>query len=163
MEYDLVKRADDLAKYNQRFCLSPEQWIGCKVVLEGEWQSVRFQPDQRGNVPKERGLYAFVLRPAISGIFELGYLMYLGQTGHGSARTLHDRFGDYLQPSKVRKRTHIARMMEKWQDYLVFYFIKLKDATNLKALEAGLNDALIPPFVTSDYSIQIRAAVRAFQ
>jgi len=88
--------------------------------------------------------------------------MYIGQTGHGNARTLRARFDAYFQPTKIRKRARIARMMEKWQDHLVFYFAPLATVPDLKSLEVGLNDALIPPCVTGDFSPAIREAVRAF-
>jgi hypothetical protein len=162
MAYDVVKRADDLAAYLQWFCLSPKQWAACNIVPCGQWQSVRFQRNQRQNVPQVRGLYAFVLRPTVPAIFELGYLLYFGQTGHGNARTLYDRFDDYFQPTKIRKRARIARMMDKWQDHLMFYFVDLTNVQDLKTLETAFNDAMIPPFVSGDFSPAIREAVRAF-
>lgn len=162
MAYDLVKKADDLGAFRQTFCLSPTQWAKCAIQPPIQWQSVPFRKGERPNVPQSRGLYAFVIRPTVSALFEHGYLMYIGQTGHGNARTLRARFDEYFQSTRIRKRAQIARMMDKWQNHLVFYFAPLATVADLKSLEVDLNDALIPPCVTGDFSPAIREAVRAF-
>ena len=162
MAYDVVQRAKELKTYSQDFILSPVQWAGCKVPGPVAWQPVVFDKTQRPLIPKERGLYAFVVKPAVAPIFDHGYLMYIGQTGHDSDQTLYDRFDQYFQDSLVRKRPKIAWMIEMWKKHLIFYFVPLPKTTDLKAMEADLNDALMPPCVTGDYSPEIRAAVKAF-
>jgi hypothetical protein len=162
MAYDLVDTADELDKYRQTFWLSPVQWAKCTIAAPLAWQQVPFKKSERPRVPRTRGLYAFVIRPSISALFEHGYLMYVGQTGHGSGGTLQTRFDHYFDPKRNRKRPQIARLMQKWQDHLVFYFVPLANIPDLKALEKTLNDAALPPSVTADYSPAISEAVRAF-
>lgn len=162
MSYDFVKLAEELEDFRLRFCLSPKQWAACTYTSQLQWRSVPFKKAERIKVPKSRGLYAFVVRPNVAAVFEHGYLVYIGQTGHITNRTLNDRFDDYFQPSQIRKRPKLAWMMSKWQDHLLFYYVDLDATPDLKVIETGLNDALLPPFVTGDFSPKIRRAVKAF-
>jgi hypothetical protein len=161
--YDFVNRSIELGGFRKEFILSPNQWATCSVVGPLAWQFVPFKKSERSKLPKARGLYAFVLRPSVASIFEHGYLMYIGQTGHGNSRTLYDRFPEYFQDTLLRKRPKLAELMQKWGDYLLFYFIPLQAILDLKAMETGLNDALVPPCVTNDFTPIMRKAVKAFK
>jgi hypothetical protein len=160
---DLIQFSDDLGSYRQWFCLSPPQWLACSHGLQLSWSSVKFEPAQQSAIPQSRGVYAFVVKPKVKGFFELGYLMYIGQTGARSDRTLRDRFGEYLRQSHVKKRVRIDKMMQKWGNHLYFYYVALPSGDHdLKDIELKFNDALIPPCVAGDFSPAIATAVRAW-
>ena len=88
--------------------------------------------------------------------------MYVGITGHVSAeRTLRDRYRDYLR--ERGKRVQIWHMLRKWTDHLYFHFSVVLDAIELDQLEVALNDAIIPPYVTNDFSAQVRRLIRTLR
>ncbi len=90
--------------------------------------------------------------------------MYIGQVGHGNdTRTLFARYGDYLREQKQNKRPSVHYMLNNWETCLDFCYAEVRDKRiNLKKLERALNDSLIPPFSTNDFSADIRQAKKAF-
>lgn len=163
MAYDLVDLGKELTSYVQSFCLSPSQWQLYGRADGLQWTTIQFTEANRQLVPQSAGLYAFSISPAVSDIFEHHYLMYIGQAGFNSANTLYKRYQDYITPSKVARRPKILRMKELWPDNICYSYTVVDVATtNLKDIETELNDALIPPCVTGDFSTEIRRAKKAF-
>ena len=81
MAFDIIKFSDKLQSYKQWFCLSPQQWQACQLNISFSWNSVKYERQNRNSIPKQRGIYAFVVKPDVSEIFDHGYLLYIGQTG----------------------------------------------------------------------------------
>lgn len=164
MPYDLIQRIDELRKFKMTFVVSPKNWQNFSTPVPLNWVSVRFTSANRISVPTEKGVYAFVIGHHDTGLPPHGYPMYVGQTGHDSNQTLRLRYGVYLsdQKSKSDKRPKVKELLTRWKDCLFFYYAPVTDRRySLKKLEAALNDSLIPPCSTNDFSAGVRTAVRA--
>src|ERR1041385_8587129 len=107
-----------LKRYQQNFVLAPTQLrkFSTKAVLN--WQKVKFTQANRGSIPKNRGIYAFVVERNGFQLPPHGYVMYVGITGKTptSVRTLRSRYGEYLQEKRVNKRAGVHYMLNNWED-----------------------------------------------
>ena len=72
---------------------------------------------------------------------------------------------DTIYKSKKKsKRRHIYLMLNKWEDYLYFYYAEVDPTqTDLKQLEQTLLDTLTPPFSKKGYSAEIGNIIRGLQ
>lgn len=158
MAIDFVKKVDELGSWQREFILSPVQWAAFSAPCDLEWYWVPFGRANRGDLPDEKGVYAFVVEPTLDNVFTHGYVMYIGQTGHESNHTLKKRFGDYLSNQRNINRRHgIHYLLNKWSSHLFFYFSEVDDsAVSLKSVEKALNDALLPPYSIGDLSAEIK-------
>lgn len=169
MIHDFENNLKDLKYYKQDVILDPARWSGFASPVQLNWRSVRFDAENRNHIPHERGIYAFVVQFQDHQASPLplpihGYVMYAGITGHRSAdRTLNDRFGDYLRDQKRPKRMSIYSMLNKWAGHLFFHFSTVGPEVQLDTLETTLNDAIIPPYVTNDFTAEVRALVRTLR
>lgn len=167
MLHDFDRNLRDLKHFEQRVVLSPKQWSSFVPPVPLDWQSVQFTGANRSNVPKERGIYAFVVQFQDHSVNPLrlpqhGYIMYVGITGHiGVTRTLYDRFGDYAR--ERGKRIRIYSMLQKWSQHLFFHYATVPVGVALDQLELAINDAIIPPYVTGDFSAGVKPLVKALR
>ena len=169
MLIDFDKNVAGLKEYQQNVILDPKQWRAFQNQAALQWQSVKFEQASLANIPDVRGIYMFVVQfqdhSALPIRFPLhGYIMYGGITGDASnARTLRSRFKDYLRDQKRAKRVQIWLMLNKWKDDIYFHYSPVAPTVDLGALETDLNDAVIPPYVTNDFSAEVREMVRALR
>lgn len=169
MLHDFESNLSLLKNFQQHVVLSPSRWHSFSPNPPLQWQSVRFGAATINNVPEQRGIYAFVVQFQDHSIVPIalpshGYVMYGGIAGHvGASRTLRDRFRDYLRDQRRAKRVQIWSMLNKWRDDLFFHFSVVSDTTDLGTMEYALNDAIIPPYVTNDFSAEVRPLVRALR
>ena len=169
MLVDFDRNLRDLNHFQQGVILMPERWRSFQPASPLEWRSVRFAAANRQAVPDQRGIYAFVVQfqdhAALPWTLpQHGYVMYIGITGHvGVERTLRARYGDYLRDQRRAKRIQIWSMLNKWRNDLFFHYAAVDDAFDLGAAETAINDAIIPPYVTNDFSAEVRALVRTLR
>lgn len=165
---DFESNLSQLKNFQQNVILSPGQWRSFVPPEPLAWDKVKFRPENRGAVPEQRGIYAFIVQFQDHGQLPLslpphGYVTYGGITGAEADRTLRDRFGDYLRDQRRPKRWQIHSMLNKWADDIYFHFAPVGPNFDLAALETALNDAIIPPYVTNDFSAEVRALVRVLR
>ena len=163
MTNDFAQNVDLLAQDMRWFMLSPVRWKQSRVTVPLSWVGVRFEATNRTQVPDASGIYCFIVRHENDHFPPHSYLMYIGITGaHNRTRTLRNRFSDYIREQTHNKRPRIHYMLTKYAHDLFFYFVAV-DGNNipLEQLEADLNDALVPPCVTNDFSAEVRRHVRA--
>lgn len=166
MLHDFNKNLSDLRDYRQNVILHPQQWRSFAPPCALNWEYVKFGVPKE-NIPEQRGIYTFVVQfqdhhnaPFLFPIH--GYVLYGGITGHDNPeRTLRKRYYDYLL--EKGKRIQIWSMLTKWKDDLFFHFSPIDDQADLAALELALNDAIIPPLVTKDFSAEVRELVRVLR
>jgi hypothetical protein len=160
-EYDWIDAAaEDARTYRREFLLWKTQWGNYPDPIPLNWKCVRFEKDNRSQIPSRKGIYAFFVEPRIANFPSHGYLMYIGQTGQDSNHNLRKRFGDYLGKSEGKKRPSIKYMLTKWKGYLYFYYAEIDpDQINLEQLERTLLDTFTPPFVKKGFSGKIKSAV----
>jgi hypothetical protein len=169
MPYDFDSSLKELTNFQQHFILSPAKWRSFAPSPQLVWKKLKFDPSLIGLVPEALGIYAFVLQfqnhdAPPNHLPSHGYVLYVGITGHRAPqRTLRDRYRDYLREKTRAKRRQLWVMLNRWPDDLYFHFAEVGGATNLGQLETQLNDAILPPYVTNDFSPEVRALVRAFR
>lgn len=146
------------------FLLNPGRWRTYALAHPLAWQSVRFEDQSRASVPKERGIYAFVVKHDNGYFPPHGFIMYIGITGiRGSQRTLRERYGDYIRERQRNKRPAVYFFLNAYKDDLFFYYASMTStAANLEELEKALNDAIVPPFNKKDFSARMLRIIRAF-
>lgn len=158
---DLLK---NMTWYSQTFILYPTKLAALSLPTSLTWQSIQFNPANKGAVSNKRGVYAFVVRHDDSNLPPHGYITYVGITGHSSARTLQARYEDYLREQRRPKRLAIHQMLVKWRDCIHFYYAEIDDTLiDLSAIEKGLNSAIIPPFSSNDFDVDVRQAKGAWE
>jgi hypothetical protein len=169
MPIDFESNLKDLKNYQQHVLLAPDRWRRFAPAAPLHWSNVKFEAGNRGAVPENRGIYAFVVQFQDHGQLPIplpphGYVMYAGVTGEVAAgRTLRDRYGDYLREQRRSKRRSIWLMLNKWKEDIYFHYAPVDAAFDLGAAEEALNDAMIPPYVTQDFSAEVRELVRALK
>lgn len=152
-----VKNARD---YKQAFILWTTQWNNYPNPIPLNWKCVKFEKDNRDQIPSKKGIYAFFVEPRIANLPSHGYLMYIGQTGQDSNHHLRKRFGDYIGKRESTKRHSIKYLLNTWRGYLYFYYAEVDpDQINLKQLETILLDTFTPPFVKEGFSGKIKSEV----
>jgi hypothetical protein len=166
----MVERLDPikLGKYykaNQTaFFLDIKKWHSFRTRYKFDWDVVPFQPDKRDDVPEVPGLYAFVVSSDHPKLPPHAYVLYVGQSGHGTSKhNLKKRFGDYLRDQKNGTgRYAVCRMLVEFKDDLKFYFAAMPNAKlELEDVETKLLSAIIPPVNQNDFEADIKVARKA--
>lgn len=168
---DLVAITDSLKSFNQDFILSSRRWAAHSSTHIFSWKRVKFQKNNRKDVPDKPGIYCFVVRPEVAFLDEIGYLMYIGEAGAprapraSSKNTLRKRFDSYFCEKTKIKRPYITYLLNKWQDHLHFYHCAVDptQASSLLALESELIGTFMPPYNVNDFPVDIAAPVKAFR
>lgn len=159
---DFVKEIVALKGSQITFTLHPDSWAKCPVKAKLNWQGLNFTEANQVNVPKKRGIYAFIIEPPVASFPPHGYLVYVGITGHESkTRTLYARYGEYMKRLQERKRPRVLFVLAHWFKNVRFYYAHVDNRHNLANLELAFNDAFIPPGVTGDFSAEIRPQTKA--
>jgi len=146
------------------FVVSPSEFHRADIVPRLAWQSVKFLAKEKAGVPEEPGLYAFVVKMPFAGLPPHGWVMYIGQTGHGdSDATLRGRFGQYLRDKRGPKRPSIFYMLNAWDGHLEFFYTPLPHRkAELEDLETQLLGAFRPPFTDRTYPAAYMSPRHAF-
>ena len=162
---DILKLSKDIKWYSQRFVIHPDQLMSLTLPASLEWKSRKFNEENKEEIPKDKGVYAFVLQHNDNNLPSHGYITYIGITGKKSkARNLNIRYREYLRDQKIPKRPSIHEMLVKWKDCIQFYYASLKDTDlDLSEVEKKLNDAIIPPYSTNDFTATVRTAKGMFE
>lgn len=155
---EFVERVERFKAERRSFYLSPDRWNNSRVKIPLEWAEIKFEQGSKAQVPDNGGIYAFIVKHPNDHFPPHGFVMYIGITGErGKERTLRDRFGEYLYEKAKNKRVKLHFMLNKYKENLYFNYVAL-DAhdVDLSQLEIDLNDALVPPVGTKDFSAEIR-------
>ena len=140
---------------------------GEHVIPALAWDSVSYGDEELDRVPDDRrGVYAFAVCRNSDVLPPHGYILYIGIAGKDSQRPLRERYKDYLNVKKVKKRARIARMIGTWHQVLRFFFAHVGDdfsSEDLKTLEKQLNTAIMPPFSEGDLEAETKQKRRAFR
>jgi len=164
MVHDFAQKVDALNADIKPFLVSPTRWRTSRVTTPLTWTFLSFTEANRTNVPLAAGVYAFVVRHENNHFPAHGFIMYIGITGaNANGRTLRDRYGDYLREQKKKKRPRIHYMLTKYKQDIHFAYCATDPAVNLETLELDLNDAIIPPAVSKDFTAEIRQLRKALQ
>ena len=150
-------------RYSLNFRLNPQNMMSVNG-LSLQWNSIEYKTGDENKIPDDKsGIYAFAIECSNDTLPPNCYILYIGIVGIRGNRSLRQRYKDYLQTSKVKKRSNICRMIDLWSSVLVFFFAPIEDTAKLKSLEKEMNDALHPPFSRGDYSSGTKRGRNAYQ
>lgn len=143
--YDIdFKKKGEYVLHLQKFFLFPLFWEDpLKHLTEPTgWKKVRFTIANRSKIPKEKGIYCFVLQPKIDNFFETRYLYYIGKTN----RTLWNRYKEYLndQAGKGKPRTKVFEMLNQYSRHLYFYYTTIPISSDVDSCEEKLLNTFVP-------------------
>lgn len=164
MAIDIVKLTKRFKGDSYGFYLNLKKWKKFKTRYKLDWQKVRFNEANRTSIPQKPGLYFFVLAIEPSKLPDHGYILYVGEAGHGSSgNTLRNRYNDYLRDQRTGSgRPRVVYMLQEWEEDLFFHYVDLEKAkSEIKGIEEKIINALIPPINISDLQIENRVAVKA--
>jgi len=138
---DLIEQQDEAGSYSKEFTLWPEKWNRYERTHGCDWQCVQFSPDNVGEVPQESGVYNFVVEPGIACHPACAHVMYVGETS-----SLQRRYGEYIrEKNNINGRPKIVRMLNKWDGYIKFYYLRIDEATR-EEVQDDMIVAFAPPF-----------------
>jgi hypothetical protein len=137
----------------------PGAWGGA-INSSHAWDIVTFPPANRGDIPKEPGVYAFVVRselfdfPLASGLFYIG-----------KATCLYERIASYIGEQNKRfiesRRPHVWRMVNQWKGHLLYLYTQTTDVAAAEALEEKMISAFRPHF-NRQFEASVSQTMRAF-
>lgn len=141
-----------------RFILFPEYWNAFTWATTLSWTRLKFHQSSVIHVPNNlRGVYTFVAEPGVANHPSCNYLLYVGMVEDSNFRT---RFSSYLaEPNKFKPREHVLYMIDRWRDYLWFYYSPLDPTFPAKTLEDALITAFLPP-VNRNWPAAIRDVMK---
>lgn len=132
----------------KKFLLYPKYWQDNANAFSGNvgWCSCPFIPENRDVIPREKGVYCFVVIPKYDKIFEMRYLFYVGKT----SRTLWERYKEYLDDlsGKGKPRKKVFSMLGLYKDHLHFFYTPFTSDSDVNMLEENLLNAFVPPINT---------------
>lgn len=146
------------------FTIDPESWASADITPPFLWKHVEFKESNVDSVPEAPGLYAFVLKLPFDGLPPHGWVMYIGQSGHGKSKhNLRKRFMNYHAEQKKFKRIQTYFMLNAWKGKLLFFYTELPSRKHeLETLETKLLDAFRPPYSRGGYSASLSAPQAAY-
>ena len=139
---DIIEEQDRAKTHNCTFVLWPQKWEAYNLPYPFNWEIHPFQRDQIENIPREPGIYSFVIQPGIASYPYCSYLMYIGKTG----RTLRERFNEYLrEQNNLEGRPNILRLLNKYRGYVYFCCSEITKKEQIGKMEDVLCDVFQPP------------------
>ncbi len=130
------------------FLLYPSFWENTvnHVSIPLTWNLCRFEASNHSTIPREKGIYCFVVKPNVPHFFETSYLLYIGKTN----RTLYDRYKEYLndQSGKGKPRSKVYEMLKIYRDHIYFYYAEIPSQQNVDNCEERFLNIFFPPINT---------------
>jgi hypothetical protein len=163
MAFDLVKATKQYKGDLHQFYLSMKTWKKFKTNVKLQWHRAEFKRDNHSDIPRERGIYVFLIEQHALKLPPHGYILYVGITGDAESESdLHRRFGEYLRHQEHGTgRPAVVYMLENWAGHLSFYFCPIRNRrTSLSRIERSFINAVMPPVNKRDMEAEI-TAVRA--
>lgn len=150
-----------LKLHSLQYSLYPPFFSRAEDLPNLKWEKLKFGNDSRSKVPKEQGVYAFVLEVLHSNLMNNAYVLYIGKAGDlNSQNTLHKRYGDYLGNLRRMDRVRISDMLNRYKDNLTYYYAKVPEGISTGYIEKVLLEVFIPPFNTNDFSPELKLLMK---
>lgn len=139
---DIIKARTEGKAHVQDFTLWPKLWKSFSMRSSFSWAEKSLQRAALSSIPRNPGIYTFVIKPDIANHPSCAYLVYTGRS-----KDLHERFKQYLDIQDGTRR-HSPKMEQgliQYKEYLYFIFSPFKKVS-LKKAEQALIDVFIPPW-----------------
>ena len=156
---DLLPDPNKPSGHAPDFVLWPRQWAAYNLSDLFSWEIHPFQRDQIDEIPRDPGIYSFVVQPEIANHPHCSYLMYVGMT----ERPLRERFKEYFWEKRNAKngRPKLLKLLNVYQDYLHFCCSTIEETERIEEIEEALLNAFIPPY-NDEYPAEISRVMKAF-
>ena len=139
---DLISEQNQSSAHRHTFLLWPRQWTAYNFQDSFDWQIHPFQQDQKKNIPRQPGIYSFVIKPGIISYPDCLYLMYIGKAEYG----LQHRFNRYFsEQNNPEGRPKIVGLLNRYQGSLHFCCSVIKQKERIVEIEKALIGAFLPP------------------
>lgn len=161
-ENNIEKQLNDIAimkDHSVEMYFNPQSWIHNDYSVR-QWTIENFPPEPRTIIPRESGVYAFVVTPDIFHFNAASGLFYVGK-----ATILYERIAAYI--SEIGKdyirtnRPHIWKMINRWNGHLKYYYTITENVEEAEELEDKMIKAFVPYF-NREYDAETSRARRAF-
>ena len=131
--------------FRRPFVLAPLLWARYDGPHDLEWECVDFSEVDLGKVPPDKvGVYGIAIQPEILAPPHGNYLIYVGMT---ESQSLQERFSQHLK--KLNRidwdQYKLSVAIQMWHKCLTFCFASVDDKSAIKAIEAELLTAHLPP------------------
>lgn len=138
----------------------PSRWTKFSQDHGLNWQVVPFQTGGATAVPKNSGLYCFIVGNGLAGLPSVLFPLYAGET-----EDLRGRYKQYLtERQSERGRTQVRKFLNVFWGEAEFCFAEhAADKPRLREIERALNDSLLPPYSLRDFSAEVKASRNAWQ
>ncbi|KFZ30774.1 hypothetical protein IDSA_06685 [Pseudidiomarina salinarum] len=137
----------------------PEAWDSSNTH-HLDWEKLDFPPSKKSLVPRESGVYAFIVEPNLFSLKPANGLFYIGK-----ATNLYNRISEYTGQLKKdfsdSQRPHIWKMVNQWNGRLKYYYTTTDVVATAEQLEEEMLKALRPPF-NRQYDAETSQVMRAF-
>ena len=156
---DLIEQQDLLKAHQWTFSLWPQQWKRYNLHYLFNWEIHPFNKDQIRCIPREPGIYSFMIQPGVASHPHCSYIMYIGRTCY----TLHSRFRRYLrEQNDPAGRSKVVRFLNKYRGYIYFSCSIISETEQIEKIENELISAFLPP-CNSQFPAEIRPVIGAFR
>lgn len=138
----------------------PSAWAAAPSI-PCTWVRSDFPPNPRKSIPKEPGVYVFVVTTDVFDFPCANGLFYVGK-----AKNLYDRIGEYIGNENMRflntNRPLVWKMLNLWSGHLKYFYTTTVDVSAAENLETQMLNALRPPF-NRQYDATTSKTMRAFR
>ncbi|NOH18502.1 hypothetical protein [Vibrio cyclitrophicus] len=153
---DEEKLMSALSLHNTRHILYPPFLKRADDLPNLQWNKVPFCKASRARVPREKGVYAFVLEFSHNFLPNSSHVLYIGKGGDiTSKNNLWKRYYDYMRTEKKNDRPRIHEMLCQWKGHLTYYYATVDQGVSTGTVEETLLDVLIPPYNRGDFSAEL--------
>ena len=130
----------------KRMILSPSQWKGYQPLGKLNWLPVKFDPKNINQIPDDQsGVYSFVVKPGIANHDNLAYLVYVGKAERQTFRARYQQYLAEFRKGDESRWLHVAEMLNRWHEFLWFYYAEVPKNSTITPLEKNLISAFLPP------------------
>lgn len=137
----------------------PPAWNAAPAI-PCTWVGNDFPPSPRSSIPKQPGVYVFVVSTNVFDFPCANGLFYVGK-----ATSLYERVGAYIGDENKRflntTRPLVWRMINVWSGHLKYFYATTADVAEAEHLERQMINALRPPF-NRQYDATTSQTMRAF-
>ena len=143
-KHDIIPSANIARNYLQKFILWPRQWRSLSLPIRLTWKCIKYTKGNMRKLPKQKGVYAFTVKPKIGNLNNVCYLMYIGKAKDQTLRTRCRQY--FYEQHKPKPRIRIMRMLSNWSNNLYLYYAAITSTTiSVDSIEDKLISAFIPP------------------
>jgi len=126
--------------------LSPRHWKKCKLSVNLNWTATKFIKGNSSSVPKnKKGVYSFVVKPGVANHVDVAYLLYVGKVEKQSFRDRYQQYLGHFKQGEKSRWFHVATFLNKWQEYLWFYWAPIQKTHSIGPAETKLISSFLPP------------------